>query len=511
MTMNFRQKIETLDIVTKNGIALRDFSSSFKNDRDIVLAAVKNTGIALQFASEELQNNFDVVLAAVSQDGYAISYASYDLKNNRQILLACCDTRSHIINLSELTNELKSDEEFILAALEGNSKNWQHVSEQLRGSPTFILKALEAKGHRTDAQSHWNIIIEHVSSDLRNNRDFYLLIVKNNCKFLRYMSDLRKDRDFILDVVKFNGNAIKYASPDLQNDPIILMEAVFKGGFRLANAPFRILNNVINFDRAFFNQIGQTTLSRFRNSAFKKRFLEKLNGSNNGEFKKFIEQNKNPRIAWYPSAGKDFRPLLFLQENYLTLNPPLGFEPALPDIFIFTDQYPLSNNLEEPNHLFLDRRTTVTIEHMECLPNLGRSRHNESIHSQYRGNANDSVVFLIIKLESDILGTIIYPVLYVCTLNERFCCNLLQQRVSISHIILVRYGGTGSWLSHVLKPLNCELFISDMSHEWHADIELAKEVCPNIPDNCNAVLTPIRVTPGEQWSNHGDVFWHLVN
>ena len=223
MTMNFRQKIETLDIVTKNGNALRDFSSSFKNDRDIVLAAVKNTGIALQFASEELQNNFDVVLAAVSQDGYAIRYASYDLKNNRQILLACCDTRPHIINLSELTNELKSDEEFILAALEGNSKNWQHVSEQLRGSPTFILKALEAKGHRTDAQSHWNIIIEHVSPDLRNNRDFYLLIVKNNCKFLRYMSDLRKDRDFILDVVKFNGNAIKYASPDLQNDPIILM------------------------------------------------------------------------------------------------------------------------------------------------------------------------------------------------------------------------------------------------------------------------------------------------
>lgn len=506
--MNFRQKIETLDIVTKNGNALRDFSPSFKNDRDIVLAAVKNTGTALQFASEELQNDFDIVLAAVSQDDYALIYASYDLKNNRQILLACCDTRPHIINLSELTNELKSDEEFILAALEGNSKNWQHVSEQLRGSPTFILKALEAKGHRTDAQSHWNIIIEHVSPDLRNNRDFYLIIVQNNYKYLRYISDLRKDRDFILDVVKFNGNAIKYASPELQNDPIIIMEAVFKGGFMLANAPFRILNNVINFDRAFFNQIGQTTLSRFRNSAFKKRFLEKLNGSNNGEFKKFIEQNKNPRIAWYPSAGKDFRPLLFLQENYLTLNPPLGFEPALPDIFIFTDQYPLPDNLEETNHLFLDRRTTVTIEHMEWLPNLGRSRHNESIHFQYR---DDSVVFLKIRLESDILGTIIYPVLYVCTLNESFCCNLLRQRVSISHIILVRYGGTGSWLSNVLQPLNCELFISDRRHECQEDLYYEQSVCPDISDNCNAVLTPIRVTPGKQWSDHGDVFWYLVN
>jgi len=509
--MNIKLKIEIFDIVSKNGDELRYLASSFKNDPDIVLAAVKNTGTALQFASKELQNNFDIVHAAVSQNGYAIRYASDVLKKNRQILLACCKTRPDIINLSELNNELKSDEELILAVLEANSKNWQYVSKELRTSPNFILKALEAKGHLIDAQSHWNIIFEHASPDLRNNRDFYLIIVQNNYKYLRYMGDFRKDRDFVLDIVKLNGNAIKFASPDLQNDPIILMEAVIKGGFRLANAPLKIINNITNIDMALFNQNRQSIqVEPFGNS--NRRFLNRLNGRKNGEFKKFIEQNKNPRIAWYPSAGEDFRPLLFLQENYQKLNPPLGLEPVLPDILIFTDIHPWSDNWTETNHLlFKDRRTTVTIEHMESLPKLSRSQYNESIHRQYHGNANDKVVYLVIKLSSDCLETITFPVLYVCTSNESFCCDLFRQRVSISHIILVRYGGTGSWLSNVLQQLNCELFISDRSHECQADLYDVQKVCDYIPNDCNAVLTPIRVTPGEQWSNHGDVFWYLVN
>ena len=47
-----------------------------KNDREIVLAAVRQNGIALKYASNSLKNDELVVLTAVQQDGYALKYAS---------------------------------------------------------------------------------------------------------------------------------------------------------------------------------------------------------------------------------------------------------------------------------------------------------------------------------------------------------------------------------------------------------------------------------------------------
>ena len=41
--------------------------------------------------------------------------------------------------------------------------------------------------------------------------------------------------------------------------------------------------------------------------------LKFLNGNNNGLLKAFIDKvGDNPNIAWYPSAGTDFKPLLYL-------------------------------------------------------------------------------------------------------------------------------------------------------------------------------------------------------
>ena len=55
-----------------------------------MLEIVKRTGLALDCASEELQNDKEVVLAAVKQlDGanaaYVLNYASEKLRNNKNI------------------------------------------------------------------------------------------------------------------------------------------------------------------------------------------------------------------------------------------------------------------------------------------------------------------------------------------------------------------------------------------------------------------------------------------
>ncbi len=45
--------------------------------------------------------------------------------------------------------------------------------------------------------------------------------------------------------------------------------------------------------------------------------LKHFNGNKVGEFKKLIDSfTEEPRIAWYPSAGQDFRALIYLNGNY---------------------------------------------------------------------------------------------------------------------------------------------------------------------------------------------------
>ena len=46
-----------------------------KDDKEIVLEAVRPNGYALRYASERLKDDEEIVLEAVRQDGYALAFA----------------------------------------------------------------------------------------------------------------------------------------------------------------------------------------------------------------------------------------------------------------------------------------------------------------------------------------------------------------------------------------------------------------------------------------------------
>ena len=79
-----------MNAVQQNGCALKlkYASDELKNDRAIVLAAVRQSHRALQFASDALKNNKDFMMVAVRRHGDALKYASDELKNDRAIVLA---------------------------------------------------------------------------------------------------------------------------------------------------------------------------------------------------------------------------------------------------------------------------------------------------------------------------------------------------------------------------------------------------------------------------------------
>ena len=65
-----------------------EFAPAFKNDKDVVLEAVRSCGVSLQFASEACQNDKDIVLTAMQQNGYGLQFASEALRDDEEIVSA---------------------------------------------------------------------------------------------------------------------------------------------------------------------------------------------------------------------------------------------------------------------------------------------------------------------------------------------------------------------------------------------------------------------------------------
>lgn len=107
------------------------------------------------------------------------------------------------------------------------------------------------------------------------------------------------------------------------------------------------------------------------------------------------------------SAGEDFRALFYLNPKFSYLHPGVVQEPQPPDLFLFTDYYPSQNSsFLDIGTIYSDDRIQVIIESIEELPRLDLSLHDEIVHDPEGGPATDRAVFLIIRVESDRLGSI---------------------------------------------------------------------------------------------------------
>lgn len=254
-----------------------------------------------------------------------------------------------------------------------------------------------------------------------------------------------------------------------------------------------------------------------------KRLLKDLNGNNSGKLKQYIDGlNKEPRIAWYPSSGIDFKALLFLSKQFSEKKPASNYVPDPPDLFIYTDYF----LCEKPDFLVVgnsitDNGNEITTESVEELPNLDLQLHREIVtRPQGQKEITNRIFFLNIKIENSTYGSITFPVLYAFVENETFCCErLIPNKTTISQIIHVRYGGgcggggkaAGAWLLRVLNTLKCGLFITDGHHDWQDGDFAAEMLYEAIRNGKDAKLTSIKVINEKRWSYHGNVSWNLVS
>jgi hypothetical protein len=109
---------------------LRYASAELKNDREIVMAALKEDSYAFVSASEELKNDKEVVLAALKNRGDVMRYISEALKNDREIVIAALKVDASALQYA--SDELKNDREFLLSIMVFSKDALKYASSQMR-------------------------------------------------------------------------------------------------------------------------------------------------------------------------------------------------------------------------------------------------------------------------------------------------------------------------------------------------------------------------------------------
>lgn len=233
------------------------------SNKEFVLSMIEWGGNDLKLASPELQDDEEVVLAAIEKSGgYILEYASERLRGNKEIVLAAIEKSYGDCSVFRfVTENLKDDEEMILAATAYSWKYFQYASDRLKKDRNFILQALGQCKGCGDA-------LQYVDEELKADREFIMQAIKIDGRAIRYASTeidilkavkenasvfyslhelhkinpeivieaakqyddvlmhtsfmLRDSEDVLIPIIEANPHAFRYASDRLKNDPKII-------------------------------------------------------------------------------------------------------------------------------------------------------------------------------------------------------------------------------------------------------------------------------------------------
>ena len=211
------------------GISLQYVPKELKNDREIVMAAVKYKGFSLRYASDELKNDFEIVIAAIQICRYALEYASDELKHNREIVLVAVQSSGYALEYA--SDELKHNREIVLVAVRKDGGALRFASEKFKNDREIVLAAVRKNGHA----------LEYASEEFKNDREIVLLAVHDCGLSLRYAStELTNDCKIVFVAVRNSGYALKYASDRLQNYREIVVAAVKQDPDAIKYVPYHL-------------------------------------------------------------------------------------------------------------------------------------------------------------------------------------------------------------------------------------------------------------------------------
>ena len=198
-----------------------DFSRSefdlFRDDKDVVLAAVEQSPRAFGLASERLRDDNEVVAKAIDKNIRNFSLASLRIRENKELFLSLIPKFDVVLGhenmLSYASGELKDDEDVVLAAVAKIGNSFQYASERLRSDKDFVLKITAMYGRVFDC-AHFS---------LKQDVDFISSAIETSRFFFTYASDeIKNNKEIVMKAVNKDPKSFSSASTRLRRDKDVL-------------------------------------------------------------------------------------------------------------------------------------------------------------------------------------------------------------------------------------------------------------------------------------------------
>lgn len=182
-------KREVIDIVSKNGAELGNFSPATFEDRDIVMAAVKNMGIALMFAAPRLKKDREIVLTAMQNNGGSV-FGDIDIDpafyDDKAIVIAALSSSG--THLSHASARLKNDLQVVLTAVKQDGEALNHASTDMKINQEVVLAAVTQKGSA----------LAYAHPSMADNEQIVSAAVKNDSRMVFHASArLKKNKNIL--------------------------------------------------------------------------------------------------------------------------------------------------------------------------------------------------------------------------------------------------------------------------------------------------------------------------
>ena len=154
----FKTKGTALRNISKLKFSDKEFEL-FRNNKEVVLAAVKQDFNALLYASDKLKDDKEVVLEAVKQNGFSLVCVSDRLKDDVEVAMAV--VKQDVLAFSCLSIRLKYDKYFVLSVLEQSDLDLYFVPDELKNDKEVVLAAV-GKNY---------CAFKYASNELKNDKD----------------------------------------------------------------------------------------------------------------------------------------------------------------------------------------------------------------------------------------------------------------------------------------------------------------------------------------------------
>lgn len=173
-------------------------------------ALFRNANVQLRDLSDACKSDKEVVGYAISREGgYALYYASEELKNDRELVLASVRDKGRM--LRHLPEQMRGDPEVVMAAVENDPGAIIYASANCRSLDEIVHIAVQKNGK----------VLRFFPETYRHDKQLILSALQNeDVSVLEFAAkELLQDRDIVLKAIDTHFHAWKFINADWRKHP----------------------------------------------------------------------------------------------------------------------------------------------------------------------------------------------------------------------------------------------------------------------------------------------------